>query len=227
MAPQTRARLLAGALQTLVEQGIAGASARSIAAAAGVNQGLVFYHFGSVDNLLAEACRYGAEQRVARYRGRFAAVQTMGELVELGREVHAEERAAGHVATLAQLLAGAQHHPRLAEATAAGLELWIAELEQVLERIVERGPMAGLVDVGGLARSAAAGFVGLELYEGADAAGAERALGALEQLGAAVGVVEEMGPLARRMLRARLKRGSAPVSGSAEVGEDAACAPPE
>ncbi|MDT0303729.1 TetR/AcrR family transcriptional regulator [Streptomonospora wellingtoniae] len=209
MSQETRTRLLAGALQTLVEHGIAGASARTIAGAAGVNQGLVFYHFGSVDNLLAEACRYGSGQRVARYRDRFAAVASLDELVELGRVVHAEERAAGHVATLGQLLAGAQSHPRLAEATAAGLELWIAELEQVLARVLSGGPMAGLVDVGGLARAMAAGFVGLELYEGADSAGAERALASLEQLALAAAVVEEMGPLAQRALRARLRRGGA------------------
>ena len=218
MSPQTRTRLLDGALETLVEQGIAGASARSIAAAAGVNQGLVFYHFGSVDNLLAEACRHGARQRVEGYRERFAAVRSVSELVELGRTVHAEEQAAGHVATLAQLLAGAQANSRLAEATAAGLEMWIAELEGVLERVIGRGPLAGLVDVGGLARAMAAGFVGLELYEGADAAGAKRALASLEQVGQAVAAVEEMGPLARRVVRARLRR-STSTPGPAAVQE--------
>ncbi|GAB3451021.1 TetR family transcriptional regulator [Streptomonospora sediminis] len=209
MSQDTRTRLLSGALQTLVANGIAHTSARTIAATAGVNQGLVFYHFGTVDDLLAEACRFGAQQRVEHHRERFAAVQSLDELAELGRVVHAEERAAGHVATLGQLLAGAQSNPRLAEATAAGLELWIAELEAVLERVIERGPMGGLVDVGGLARAMAAGFVGLELYEGADSAGADRAFASLEQLGEAVAVVEELGPLARRALRARLQRARA------------------
>ena len=45
----TRTRLLDGALETLRTRGIAGVSARTIAAAAGVNQALVFYHFGGVD----------------------------------------------------------------------------------------------------------------------------------------------------------------------------------
>ena len=69
------------ALRTLAEQGIAKTSARTIAAAAGVNQALVFYHFGSVDELLAAACRYGAEQVVARYRERLAEVGTLAELL--------------------------------------------------------------------------------------------------------------------------------------------------
>ncbi|HEV7628954.1 MAG TPA: TetR family transcriptional regulator, partial [Streptomyces sp.] len=46
MSGDTRTKLLAGALRTVTEQGIAKTSARTIAAAAGVNQALVFYHFG-------------------------------------------------------------------------------------------------------------------------------------------------------------------------------------
>jgi AcrR family transcriptional regulator len=40
----TKARRLFATLLTLAEHGIAGTSARTIAAAAGVNQALVFYH---------------------------------------------------------------------------------------------------------------------------------------------------------------------------------------
>ncbi|GAA2434589.1 hypothetical protein GCM10010191_56340 [Actinomadura vinacea] len=70
-----------------------------------MNQALVFYHFGSVDELLSAACRHGAEQRV-------------------------------------------------------------------------------------------------------DADGAARALDALDQLSALVGVLEELGPVAQRAVRARLRRSS-------------------
>ncbi|WP_017591893.1 TetR/AcrR family transcriptional regulator [Nocardiopsis potens] len=205
MSEDTRTKLLAGALEALVRNGIAKTSARSIAAAAGVNQGLVFYHFGSVDELLAAACRYGAEQRVAHYRPRFAEVRSFAELVRLGRDLHAEERDAGHVATLAQLLAGAQTRSWLAPATAAGLELWAAELEKVLERVVPGTPIEGLVDTRGLARALASGFIGLELYEGVDHEGAERALEALERLGDLVAVLDDLGPVTRRAVRARLR----------------------
>ena len=114
----TPTKLIEGALETLRTQGIAGVSARSIATAAGVNQALVFYHFGSVDELLTAALRHGAEQRVAVYRERFASVGSLRELLDLGRTLHAEERAAGNVAVLAQMLAGSQADPKLAPATA-------------------------------------------------------------------------------------------------------------
>lgn len=210
MSAETKQKLLEGALRTLTEQGIAKTSARTIAAAAGVNQALVFYHFGSVDELLAAACRHGSEQRVSRYRERLDAVSSLSELLEFGREMHEEERAAGHVAVLGQLLAGAQTQPRLAPATAAGLALWIEEIEKVLIRVFSATPMGEFADPAGLARAVAASFVGIELYEGVDADGAGRALDALEQLSVLVTAVEELGPLAQRGLRHRLRRVARP-----------------
>lgn len=202
----TKEKLLVGALRTLTEQGIAKTSARSVAATAGVNQALVFYHFGSVDELLAAACRYGAEQRVAHYRPRLAHITTLAELLAFGRTMHEEEKAGGHVAFLGQLLAGAQTQPALAPATAAGLDLWIEEIEQVLGRVLAHSPVGEFTDPAGLARAVAAAFVGLELYEGVDERGADAAFGALEQLAALVAVLDELGPVAQRAVRHQLRR---------------------
>ncbi|WP_089098725.1 TetR/AcrR family transcriptional regulator [Streptomyces hyaluromycini] len=203
---ETKTKLLEGALRTLTEQGIAKTSARTVAAAAGVNQALVFYHFGSVDELLAAACRYGAEQAVARFRPRLAAVGSFAELLTVGRQIHEEARVGGHVALLGQLLAGAQTHEALRPATAAGLDLWIAEIEKVLVRVLAATPFGEFTDPAGLARTVAASFVGIELYEGVDAAGAHAALDALEQLGALVAALEDLGPVAQRAVRHRLRR---------------------
>ncbi|MFJ4688188.1 TetR/AcrR family transcriptional regulator [Streptomyces sp. NPDC091377] len=207
---ETKAKLLDGALRTLTEQGIAKTSARTVAAAAGVNQALVFYHFGTVDELLAAACRYGAERSVAPYRERFAAVTSLTELLAVGREIHTAERAGGHVALLGQLLAGAQTHKSLGPATAAGLELWIAEIERVLVRVLAATPFGEFTDPAGLARAVAASFVGIELYEGVDAEGATAALDALEQLGALAAALEDLGPVAQRAVRHRLRRTTRP-----------------
>ncbi|MEV4569142.1 TetR family transcriptional regulator [Nonomuraea sp. NPDC049419] len=210
----TRTKLLEAALETLSTSGMSGASARAIAAAAGVNQALVFYHFGSVDQLLSAACAHGSTRRVERYRDRFAAVTTLRELLDLGREVHAEEAAEGNVAALAQLLAGSQTDEKLAPAVVAGLNLWIAEVEQALARVLTNSPLAEFVDVAGLAKATAAAFVGLELYEGVDGDGAAQALDALEQLAVLVTALEDMGPVARRAVRARLTRSIGPRSRS-------------
>jgi AcrR family transcriptional regulator len=202
----TRQKLIDGALAAIREHGIAGASARTVAAAAGVNQALVFYHFGTVDDLLAQACREATAQRVEHYRERLAAVGSLRELLDLGRLLHAEERAQGNVAVLAQLLAGAQTDDRLAAPTAEALGLWVAEIESVLVRVLAGTPMAGVADPAGLARAVSAAFIGMELFDGVDAAGAQRALDAVEQLAVLVEVVEDLGPVARRALRAKLRR---------------------
>lgn len=204
----TRQRLMDGALEAVRRHGIAGVSARSVAACAGVNQALVFYHFGTLDGLLTAACQAATADRVSVYRDRFAAVGSLRELLNLGRQLHEQERREGNLGVLAQLLAGAQTDERLAPATAAALALWIDEIEQVLRRVLAGSPLAEFADPRGLARAVAASFIGLELYEGVDSRGAGEALAALEQLAVLSDVVDDLGPIARRALRGRLAGGS-------------------
>lgn len=204
----TKDRLLDATLRTVVEHGIAKVSARTVAAEAGVNQGLVFYHFGSVEELIAAACERGARERVDRQRAALDEVGSLSDLVALGRRIHEDEKREGNVALLGQLLAGAPSHPGIAEPVAAGLQLWIAEVEGVLARLLEKTPLHGVVDVPGLARAVSASFVGLELYEGVDEAGASSAMDALEQLANLLSAFEELGPIADRAVRRRLRRPS-------------------
>ena len=204
----TKTKLLSGTLQALAEHGIAGISTRTIASTAGVNQGLIFYHFGSIDELLAAACRYAAEQRVTLYRDRLAQVRDLSELLALARELHTAEKAAGHLDALGQLLAGAQTQPRLAPATAAGLSLWTDELERVLARVLADTPISEFIDTSGLAKTIAAGFVGLELYEGVDPEGFIHAFDALDQLVALAGALDELSPILQRVVRSHLRRNS-------------------
>ena len=109
------------------------------------------------------------------------------------------------MAVLAQMLAGAQSDQRLAEPTASALRLWTAEIETVLRRLLRDSPLAPVTDPAGLARAISAAFVGLELFEGVDSAGARDAFDALERLAALVEVVDDLGPLARAALRAKLR----------------------
>ncbi|BEL03253.1 TetR family transcriptional regulator [Actinoplanes sichuanensis] len=201
----TKQRLLDGALAALREHGVTGVSARTIGAAAGVNQALVFYHYGSVDELLGAACEQATRERVAAYADRFAAVTSLRELLAVGSELHEAELAAGNVSVLAQMLAAAQTGERLAGPTAAALRMWSDEIESVLRRLLAGSPVAEVADLPGLAKAVAAAFVGLELYEGVDHDGGRQAMAALDQLAVLVEVVDELGPLARRALRSRIR----------------------
>lgn len=205
----TRQRLIDGTIETIRTHGVAGASARAIAATAGVNQALVFYHFGSVNGLLKAACLAATQARVAPVVERLDGVTSLRELLALGRAVHVEERGLGNVTVLAQMLAGAQADPELADATAAALRLWTTPVENAMARLLAGSPVAEAIDTAGLARAVCAGFIGLELYEGVAPADAEAALDALDRLAVLVEVVDELGPVARRALRGKLRRTAA------------------
>ncbi|MEV1328292.1 TetR/AcrR family transcriptional regulator [Micromonospora costi] len=202
----TKQRLLDGTIAAIREHGIAGVSARTIAAAAGVNQALVFYHFGTVDDLLAAACRASTAERVRHWSARLDQVGSLRELLDVGRALHDQERELGNVSVLSQLLAGAQGDERLAAPTAAALRLWVDEIESVLGRLLAGSPFAEVADVPGLARAVSAAFIGLELYDGVDRAATEQALAALDQLAVLIEVVDDLGPIARRALQTRITR---------------------
>jgi AcrR family transcriptional regulator len=209
MAKDTRPALLNAALRTIGEHGFAGASARNIATAAGQNQALVFYHFGTVNDLIAEACRVSTQERVALYRDDFEAASTFADLLAVGRRVHVTEHAEGNVAVLAQLLAGARGNEVVGAAVADALNLWVVEVEKTLDRVLADSPLKPLVDLGGLARSISAGFVGIELLEGVDPDGAARALGSLEQLAVLaetlLAELGNLGPVTSRIVKRKLK----------------------
>ena len=95
----TRDKLLEAAAVALAEDGVAGVSARTVAARAEVNQALVFYHFGTVDELLEAAVRRSVDLAVATYRDRSADVTSLADLLTLGRDLHRTEQERGNVGT--------------------------------------------------------------------------------------------------------------------------------
>jgi AcrR family transcriptional regulator len=202
----TRTKLLVAAAETLREDGISGLSARAIAGRAEVNQALIFYHFGTLPSLVDAAVRQSVDASVEFYRDRFASVTSLVELLRVGRELHEREQAAGNVAMMAQLMAGAQRDEVLAGAAKYAMARWNAEIETVVRRLVMGSPLAEVADSAGLARAISAGFIGLELYEGVDPAGAARGLDALEQLGLLIEVMDDLGAVARRAVRSKLRR---------------------
>jgi AcrR family transcriptional regulator len=212
----TRRKLMDGAIETLQARGIAGTSARAIAATSGVNQALIFYHFGSVEDLVDIACREATAERVTLYRPRFATAGSLRELLQIGREIRQTERDSGGSVALAQVLAGAQQDMRLAATARDALAMWIAEVEAALGRIIARTPIADLADPAGLAQGVAAAFIGIVLYGGVNPAGASSALDTFEQLAVLSDVIDDLGPVARRALRAHVRRtaraSDAPVS---------------
>jgi AcrR family transcriptional regulator len=165
---ETRAALIEGAIVTLREAGFAGASARQIAQRAGCNQALVFYHFGSVNDLLVAALNDISERRLSAYRGLMGGAETLCDLVDGARSVFVEDLDAGHLTVLVEMINGAQSAPGLGEQVAACLAPWREFAETAIRRVLVSSPAAALVPARELAHGAVAGILGLELLASLD-----------------------------------------------------------
>jgi AcrR family transcriptional regulator len=164
----TRAALVVAAIEALGEVGFAGASARDIAGRAGCNQALVFYHFGSVTDLLLAALDDVSARRLAAYSQMLEQAETLTDLIDSARAVFSEDLDAGHVAVLVEMITGAQSTPELGEQVAARLAPWREFAESAVRTAVAGSPVAMLLPAKELAHGVVAGFLGLELLASLD-----------------------------------------------------------
>lgn len=160
---ETRARIIAAALDTLREDGIVGATARAIARRGDFNQALIFYHFGSVSELLVAAAVHEGEQRAQLYHARLESVATLAELVAVARELHDEELGHGGLNVLTQLLAGTASSPELRAGLMTAFQPWMHLVEDAVARVLAPTPYANLVRTEDLAFVIASLFLGIEL----------------------------------------------------------------
>lgn len=204
----TRQRLEDAVLQIIREDGIAGLSARIVARRAGVNQALIFYHYDSLSKLIESAARASVTRAIEEHRERLGAAKSFVELLGAAQEMNAAERDAGNVKIMAQLVTGGHLDPTIGACARGCLDEWIAALKPTVQRLLADSPLAGLVEPDGLTRAVGSAFIGLELYEGVDKAGADSAMSSLSALGKAMEAVEALGPVATRAIRAHVRRRS-------------------
>jgi AcrR family transcriptional regulator len=200
----TRRRLVDATMETIRQQGVARLSARTIAATGGVNQALVFYHFGTVDGLVAEACQVLTAERVDRHRPALEAVTTWSGLVDVAEQVRADEREEGNVAVLGQVLAASHGNPGLAEAAGRAIGLWTGAVRPTLERLLASSPVGELFDADVLTDLAASTFVGIELMEPTRDRSAPHD-DPLVRLRPVAELLDGLGPIARRAVRSVLR----------------------
>jgi AcrR family transcriptional regulator len=164
----TRAALVAGAIEALREVGFAGASAREIADRAECNQALVFYHFGSVNELLLAALDDVSARRLAAYTEIVDRATTITGLIDSAQTIFAEDLDAGHVAVLVEMITGAQSTPGLGEQVAARLAPWRDFAESAIQRALAGSPVGLVLPAKEIAHAVVAGFLGLELLASLD-----------------------------------------------------------
>jgi AcrR family transcriptional regulator len=164
----TRAELIAAAVETLRESGFAGASARKIAQRAGCNQALVFYHFGSVNDLLIAALEDVSARRLEAYQGLLGETGTLASLAAAARAVFEADLDAGHVRVLTEMISGAQSVPGLGERVAAVLAPWRSFAEVAVGNVMAASPIGPVVPTEEVAHAVVAGLLGLEMLASLD-----------------------------------------------------------
>src|SRR3954447_16468435 len=151
---ETRERLLQAAIETLQERGFARTSSRAVAQRAGANQALVFYYFGSFEDLLLAALERVSTERLPRSEAAVEAAATPSDLVGTLRTIYAEDRASGALAVVSEVLAASVAHAELGPRVVALMQPWVDLVERSLRRLLAESPLAGAADPHQLALAA-------------------------------------------------------------------------
>lgn len=159
----TRQRLIDAAFEALRTRGFGGASARAIAALAEVNPGLIFYYFGTLDELLIAALEGSSEARLQRYRSELERVGSAGELVALLRRIYREDLDSGHIRVVCEMVSGGVARPQLGDRVMGLMQPWIDAAEEAVERVLAESPLGSLVSPHDLAFAAVTFYLGANL----------------------------------------------------------------
>jgi AcrR family transcriptional regulator len=183
----TRTRLLDATLGVLVSNGVSGATSRGIASAAGVNLQAITYHFGSKDELVAQALVHAVRRWVEPARAALAGVDEdpVGHLFAAVLALQsALDQARGYFPAYVEALAAA---PRQ-ETVRAEIVVLLHELSDGLalsiRELREAGLVARWVDPEAMAALVVAAGDGFVLHSMLDPDGyvVERTLGQVVQL---------------------------------------------
>jgi AcrR family transcriptional regulator len=140
---KARDALLDAAQRLLVEVGHARLTTRELAAAAGVNIGLIHYYFGSLEEVLFQAFERYSDALLERQRALYAGPGPFLSKWRTAARYLAEDLAAGYPKVGFELAALGWNHPRFRARGAVVLARW---------REVLAGALAGALDEYGLDR---------------------------------------------------------------------------
>jgi AcrR family transcriptional regulator len=159
----TKLEIVEAAQRTLQRRGFSGASAREIAGEGNFNQALIFYHFGSVRNLLLAVLDEVSARRMDAYGPSFERAQTVPELMGLIRRTYDEDLEHGYIAVLGEMVAAGVTDAALGPQVAARLEPWIDLVERKLDQLLDGSPFAELAPPRDLAFGLIALYLGVDM----------------------------------------------------------------
>lgn len=159
----TRTALVEATVATLAEHGFSATSARAVAERAGVAAGGVFYHFGSMDELLAAVFSTCVDRRIDRLRAAVAVPEA--ELAAAFPAAVREEFAHPESRAVLELVVGAIDSPVLGARVRDGLDRSVEFTREVVERLLGDSPLAAVLPLDLVAQVAASAFFGLAVME--------------------------------------------------------------
>ncbi len=159
---ETQHRIIDAALETVRVEGLVGTSARAIARTGDFNQALVFYHFGSIEELLLAALQRANDRRVERFRDRLEAVDSLDGLVQIAADLHSNDDDPDHPALVA-IVAGWSTSSDVGVRILETLRPWDEMVEAALCRSLADTPFAQVVPTRDLAHAISSMFLGIEL----------------------------------------------------------------
>jgi AcrR family transcriptional regulator len=165
---RTRERLVDAAIETLKSDGYARASARTIAQRAGLNQGLIFYHFGSVADFLLAALDAVSEERLKLYASEVSSVDTASGLVDAAEGIFRNDLDAGYITVLVEMIAGSAATPGLGPEVAARIQPWRDFAKSAIGASLGDSPLSGLLPAEEVAHAVVALYLGLEMLSHLD-----------------------------------------------------------
>lgn len=178
----TQRRLRAAVVTIVGRRGLASVTARSVAAEAGVNQALIFYHFGTLTDLLAAAYRESVDEALGRYREALASAHGLGEVLDAVEAELGTDRADGGAALMAQLLAAAGQDEALAQLARELLREWRTFVGEAVERAMAGSAVEGLVSPESVVEATLSGMLGAVLVDGAEPGALSNSLATLREL---------------------------------------------
>ncbi|MDH3295725.1 MAG: TetR/AcrR family transcriptional regulator [Acidimicrobiia bacterium] len=159
---ETRERIIQAALTTVRREGLVGASARAIARTGDFNQALLFYHFGSIEDLLLESLRWANDRRMEQFAAQFDAARNLVDLVDLAYELYVSpvhDYQSALVAIVAGWPAGSEVGQRVMELLAP----WDQMVQRTLRRCLDGSSFVKIMPAHDLTFGLVSLLLGVEL----------------------------------------------------------------
>jgi AcrR family transcriptional regulator len=163
VAEGTKSRIVDAALQTLKEEGFAGTSARAIARRGDFNQALIFYHFGTLTDLLLAALDKTSADRYERYSEAMRGITSIQTGIAVATDLYREDLAAGHLTVISEMIAGSLDRPDLGPQIVERMQPWIDLTTDAVEAMLGSIGATGIAPPRTVAHAIVALYLGIDL----------------------------------------------------------------